>query len=50
MSQQSEERNRQKFAEKMRKKSLAARNAELAAKKTPGAAAPPSQGEGGKKD
>jgi hypothetical protein len=40
MSQQSEERNRQKFAEKMRQKSLTAKNVKLAAKKAPETAAP----------
>jgi hypothetical protein len=49
MSQQSEERNRQKFAEKMRQKSLTARNAKLAAKKTPGAAVPSADADGNKK-
>ena len=50
MSRQSEERNRQKFAEKMRQKSLAARNQKLAAKKAPGTVAPPAEGDGKRKD
>lgn len=49
MSQQSEERNRQKFAEKMRQKSLTAKNAKLAEKKAPEAVAPPAD-VNGKKD
>jgi hypothetical protein len=40
MSRQTEERNRQKFAEKMREKSLNARNAKLAVKKVPGVGSP----------
>jgi hypothetical protein len=47
MSRQSEERNREKFAEKMRQKSLANRNAKVAEKKAPEAGAP---AEGNKKD
>ncbi len=35
MSQQREERARQKFADKMRQKSLTARNSKLAEEKTP---------------
>jgi hypothetical protein len=50
MSQQSEERNRQKFAEKMRKKSLTARNAKVAVKKAPGTATPSADADGNKKD
>jgi hypothetical protein len=50
MSQQSEERNRQKFAEKMRQKSLTARNAKLAVKKAPERAAPAAEVDGNKKD
>jgi hypothetical protein len=58
MSRQTEERNRQKFAEKMREKSLVAKNAKLTAKKAPEAAAPASgvaqnpegKQEGSKKD
>lgn len=47
MSRQSEERNREKFAEKMRQKNLAAKNAKAAVKKSP---APESGAEGNKKD
>jgi hypothetical protein len=43
MSRQSEERNRQKFAEKMREKSLAAKNAKQAAKKAPDPVSPAKQ-------
>jgi hypothetical protein len=50
MSQQSEERNRQKFAEKMRQKSLTARNAKLAGKKASGTVTPSAAPEGDKKD
>jgi hypothetical protein len=50
MSRQSEDRNREKFAEKMRQKSLAAKNSKLAAKKAPEAAAPLGGAEGSKKD
>ncbi len=50
MSQQREDRNRQKFAEKMRQKSLAARNAKLAEKKAPAPAAPPADADGNRKD
>jgi hypothetical protein len=46
MSRQTEERNRQKFAEKMREKTLAVKNAKQAAKKAPEAAAPLSSVEG----
>ena len=46
MSRQTEERNRQKFAEKMREKNLAAKNAKAAVKKAPEAAAPPGSIEG----
>jgi hypothetical protein len=49
MSRQSEERNRQKFAEKMRQKSLADRNTKLTEKKT-GAAAPAAAVDENKKD
>jgi hypothetical protein len=48
MSRQTEERNRQKFADKMRQKTLVNRNAKLAEKKAPGAATTPD--EGSKKD
>jgi hypothetical protein len=48
MSQQSEERNRQKFAEKMRQKSAAARNAKLPVSKKENSA-PASTQEGEKK-
>jgi hypothetical protein len=44
MSRQSEERNRDKFAEKMRQKSTAAKNAKLTPKKAPAPA------DGNKKD
>ena len=51
MSRQMEDRNRQKFAEKMREKSLAAKNAKAATKKTTGGPAAPSGGvEDSKKD
>jgi len=51
MSRQTEERNRQRFAEKMREKTLAAKNAKLAAKKaTGGTAAPEGSAEDHKKD
>jgi hypothetical protein len=40
MSRQSEERNRERFAEKMREKSVAAKNAKQVAKKTPGQPTP----------
>jgi hypothetical protein len=40
MSQQKEDRARQKFSDKMRQKSLAAKNKQQAAKKTPGPVAP----------
>jgi len=40
MSRQTEERNRQRFAEKMREKTLTAKNAKLAAKKATGPATP----------
>lgn len=48
MSQQSEERNRQKFAEKMRQKSQTVLKAKLAAKKEP--VGTPSAEANGKKD
>jgi hypothetical protein len=45
-----EDRNRQRFAEKMREKSLAAKNAKLATKKTTGGTAAAESGaEGNKK-
>jgi hypothetical protein len=50
MSQQKEERARQKFSDKMRQKSLAAKNAKMAAKKEPQAATPAPAPEGSKKD
>ncbi len=51
MSRQMEDRNRQRFAEKMREKTLAAKNAKLADKKaTGGAAAPEGGAEENKKD
>jgi hypothetical protein len=50
MSQQKEERARQKFSDKMRQKSLAAKNAKLAAKKEPQTATPAPVQEGSKKD
>jgi hypothetical protein len=46
MSRQSEDRNREKFAEKMRQKSLAAKNAKPAVKKSPA----PESTESNKKD
>jgi len=46
MSRQSEERNREKFAEKMRQKSLAAKTAKLGVKKTPEEKTPASSAEG----
>lgn len=49
MSQQSEERARQKFADKMRQKSLTARNAKLAPKNSPENKATSTDVEGGKK-
>jgi hypothetical protein len=46
-----EDRNRQRFAEKMREKSQAAKNAKLATKKATGGTAAPEGGvEGHKKD
>jgi hypothetical protein len=50
MSQQKEDRARQKFSDKMRKKSLAARNAKLAVKKVPEAVAPSAEVDGNKND
>ncbi len=50
MSQQKEERARQKFSDKMRQKSLAARNQKLAEKKAPAPAAPPADVDGNRKD
>jgi len=50
MSRQSEERNRQKFADKMRQKTMAAKNAKLTAKKEPQAVVPAPDSEGSKKD
>ena len=51
MSRQTEERNRQRFAEKMREKTLAAKNAKLTDKKAAGGAAAPAGGaEENKKD
>jgi hypothetical protein len=50
MSRQTEERNRQRFAEKMREKSMAAKNAKLATKKATGGTAAPESAEGSKKD
>ncbi len=50
MSRQSEERNREKFAEKMRQKSLAARQQKLAEKKAPAPAAPSADADGNRKD
>jgi hypothetical protein len=49
MSRQTEERNRQKFAEKMRQKTLAAR-AKAVEKKAPENATPAAGTEGNKKD
>lgn len=49
MSQQREERARQKFAEKMRQKSLTAKNAKLAAKNAPETKAASTDVDGGKK-
>jgi hypothetical protein len=46
MSRQSEERNREKFAEKMRQKSLAARNTKLGAKKAAEGKSPANDAEG----
>jgi hypothetical protein len=50
MSRQSEDRNRQKFADKMRQKTLAARNAKLTVKKAPATTAPSADGDSAKKD
>ena len=50
MSQQSEERNRQKFAEKMRQKSLTARNAKLAASSAGGTKTAPADADAAKRD
>jgi hypothetical protein len=50
MSRQSEERNRQKFADKMRQKTLAAKNAKVAPKKASENATPPIPADGNKKD
>jgi hypothetical protein len=50
MSQQKEERARQKFSDKMRQKSLAAKNAKLALKKEPQEATPVPAPNGNKKD
>ena len=49
MSRQSEDRNSQKFAEKMRQKTLAAQNAKLAAKKTAATVVPAPDADGNKK-
>jgi hypothetical protein len=49
MSQQKEDRARQKFSDKMRQKSLAAKNARVA-KKEPETVAPAADVEGNKKD
>jgi hypothetical protein len=50
MSQQKEDRARQKFSDKMRQKSLAAKNAKQAVKKEPEAVAPSTGVDGNKKD
>lgn len=50
MSQQKEDRARQKFSDKMRQKSLAAKNAKQAVKKEPETAAPSGSVNGDKKD
>jgi len=50
MSQQREDRARQKFAEKMRQKSLTARNAKATVKNTPENKAASTDGDAGKKD
>jgi hypothetical protein len=50
MSQRKEERARQKFSDKMRQKSLTARNANLAPKSAGGAKTAPSDVDSGKKD
>jgi hypothetical protein len=50
MSQQKEDRARQKFSEKMRQKSLAAKKAKLAAKKAPETTAPSVEVDGNKKN
>lgn len=50
MSQQKEERARQKFSDKMRKKSLTARNAKLAPKNAGEVKAAPTDVDSGKKD
>jgi hypothetical protein len=49
MSRQTEDRNSQRFAEKMREKSMAAKNAKQAAKKAPSATAPSPDADGNKK-
>jgi hypothetical protein len=48
MSQQKEDRARQKFSDKMRQKSLAAKNAKLAGKKEPETVAPSADVDGNK--
>jgi hypothetical protein len=50
MSQQKEDRARQKFSDKMRQKSIAAQKAKLAVKKEPETAAPSADVDGNKKD
>jgi hypothetical protein len=50
MSQQKEDRARQKFSDKMRQKSLAARNKQQVEKKAPGPVAPPADVDGNRKD
>lgn len=50
MSQQKEERARQKFSDKMRQKSLADKNAKLAKKTAHEAATPAAEVDGNKKD
>ncbi len=50
MSRQTEERNRQKFAEKMRQKSLAAKRPKPVEKKAPESVAPATDADGNKKD
>jgi hypothetical protein len=50
MSQQKEDRARQKFSDKMRQKSQAARNKKMAEQKPAAPAAPPADVDGNRKD